>query len=42
MPLSQVKSKQKQVVEIGVEELDWHAQSPDLNPINPLRDELDH
>lgn len=26
----------------GVEELDWHAQRPDLNPIRPLEDEPGH
>jgi hypothetical protein len=35
------RSIQKWFVEIGVEELDWTAQSPDLNPIKHLLDELD-
>jgi hypothetical protein len=34
------RSIQKWFVEIGVEELDWHAQSSDHNPIDHLRDEL--
>ena len=34
-------SIQKWFIEIGVEELDLHAQSPDLNPIEHLWDELE-
>jgi len=33
---------QKWFVEIGVEERDWPAQSPDPNPIEHLGDELEH
>jgi hypothetical protein len=32
---------QKWFVKIGVEELDWPAQSPDLKPIDHLWDELE-
>ena len=32
-PVHKVRSIQKWFVEIGVEELDWPAQSTDLNPI---------
>ena len=31
----------KWFIEMGMEELDWPAQSPDLNPIKHLRDELE-
>ena len=42
VPMRKVRSIQKWFVEIGVEELDWPAQSPELNPIKHLWDELEH
>jgi hypothetical protein len=40
-PMHKVRSIQKLFVEIGVEELDLPAQSPDRNPIEHLWDELE-
>ena len=36
IPVHKARSIHKWFVEIGVEELDWLAQSPDLNPIEYL------
>ena len=38
VPMHKARSIQKRFVEIGVEELDWPAQSLDLNPIEHLCD----
>ena len=39
--MHKARSIQKWFVKIGVEELDWPAQSLDLNPIGHLYDELE-
>ena len=41
-PVHKVRFIQKLFFEIGVEELDWHAQSLDLNCIEHLWDESEH
>jgi hypothetical protein len=41
VPVHKSRSIRKWLVEIGVEELDWPAQSPDFNPIKHLWDELE-
>ncbi|TWW64796.1 Transposable element [Takifugu flavidus] len=38
---AQSKVHKDMMTESGVDELDWPAQSPDLNPTEPLWDELE-
>ena len=39
--VQKTRSIQTMLVEIGLEELDWSAQSPELNPIDHRWDELE-
>ena len=40
VPVHKARSIEKWFLEIGVEELNWPAQSPDLNPKDHIWDEL--